>query len=154
MTVDFKSLLAKPLDDVKRPPAPPAGTYYGVITAFKFQESPWTNNDTGDKDAQVRYTLRNIEPGEDILAQSELLEGIDLSKRQFNADLPLSGGNEWVTKLLLDSLEIPTSGRGFGETCPEAVGKAVVFEVTHRLNKTDPSAPPFTDVRNMRARPA
>jgi len=153
MTVDFKALLAKPLDDVKRPPAPPAGTYFGIIRAFKFQESAWTNNDTGDKDAQVRYTINNIEAGEAILADASLLEGIDLTKRQFNCDLPLSGGNEWVTKTFLDSLGIATSGKGFGETCPEAIGHAVMFDVTHRLNKNDPAAPPFTDVRNLRKRP-
>jgi hypothetical protein len=28
-----------------------------------------------------------------------------------------------------------------------------MFDVTHRLNKKDPSAPPFTDVRNLRKRP-
>lgn len=152
MAVDFKALLAKPLDEVKRPPAPPAGTYYGVIRAFKFQESRWENTDTGDKDAQVRYTINNIEAGEDILANPELLEGIDLSRRQFNCDMPLSGGNEWVTKSFLDSLGITTAGKGFGETCPEALGHAVMFDVVHRLNKNDPAGPPFTDIRNMRKR--
>ena len=151
--VDFKQLLAKPVDDVKRPPAPPAGTCYATISAFKFQESPWDNKETGDKDAQVRYTLRNIEPGEDILAIPDSLEGIDLSKRQFFADLPLSGGNEWVTKTFLEALGIATSGRGWGELCPEALNHSVMFDVTHRLNKTDPAAPPFTDVRNLRKRP-
>jgi hypothetical protein len=149
---DFKQLLAKPLDDVKRPPAPPAGTYFGAISAFKFQESAWTNNDTGERDAQVRYTIRNVEPGPDILP--ELLAEIDLTKRQLNADLPLSGGNEWVTKTFLESLGVATAGRGFGEACPEAVGHAVMVDIVHRLNKNDPTAPPFTDVRNLRARPA
>lgn len=154
MPPDFNALLKKPLDDVKRPPVVPAGTYYGIISAYKFQETPWVNNDTGEKDAQVRFSIKNVEPGEDILASPELLEGVDLSKRQFNADLPLSGGNEWVTKLFLDGIGVQTSGgRGFGETVPEAVGASVMFDVTHRMSKTDPSAPPFADVRNLRARP-
>ncbi len=151
MTIDFNALLKKPLDDVKRPPAPPAGTYYGIIKAFKFQESRWENRETGEPDAQVRYTISNIEPGDDVA--TELLDGVDLSKRQFNAELPLSGGNEWVTKTFLDASGVQTAGgRGFGETVPEAIGKAVMFDLTHQLNKDDPTNP-FVNVRNLRARP-
>jgi hypothetical protein len=151
MAVDFKMLLARNPSDAKRPPTLPAGTYYGVITAFKFQESKWDNQDTGDKDAQVRYTIKNLEPGEDIQATPQLLEGIDLAKRQTQADLPLSGGNEYVTKMFLESLGITAAS--WGEACPEAQGKAVMFDGVQRMNKNDPSAP-FFDVRNLRARPA
>lgn len=150
---DFRALLAKPLDDVKRPPPPPAGTYYGILGKFKYQASRWVNEETGEADGQVRFAITNVEPGDDVRAQPELLEGADLAKRQFGVDLPISGGNEYVTKTLLEALGISCTGRGWGEVIPEAPGHAVMFEVQHRPNKNDPTAPPFPDVRNVRARP-
>ena len=37
--VDFSALLSKPADEIKRPPALPAGTYKGIIKTHKFDES-------------------------------------------------------------------------------------------------------------------
>lgn len=151
MAIDFKSLLSRPLDEVKRPPPMPAGLYYGIISGFKFQESPWENKETGEPDAQVQYIINRLEA--DATIAPELLAEIDLSKRQMRADLPLSGGNEYITKSFLEACGIAVAGRGFGEACPEAVGQSVMFDVTHRLNKQDPTQPPFADVRNLRKRP-
>lgn len=151
---DF-SKLSRPLDEIKRPPPPPAGTYYGVITAHKFGTSRWTNEETGEADLQVHWTIKSIEPGEDVLAQPELLANIDFTKRQFGADMPLTGGNEWITKQFLQALGIDCAGgRSFVDAVPEAMGKPVMFEVNHRQNKQDPTQPPFVDIRNMRARPS
>lgn len=148
---DFRELLAKPVDDITRPPPLPAGTYYGTISGFKFQKSRWNNQETGEPDLQVSYGISGISPGDDVAP--ELLEGVKLDKKLF-ADLPLSGGNEYVTKEFLSACGIATSGRGFGELCPEAQGKEVMFEIVHSPNKTDPTAPPNVNIRKLRARPA
>lgn len=151
MAVDFKKLLQKPLDDVKRPPAFPAGTYFGVITKFEFRESDFVNQNTGEKDAQVRFHVKVTRAGDDVLANhAEEIQSIgDLSKRPMRRDMPLSGGNEWVTKTFLDSLGIATSGRTFDVTIPEAVNHEVMLEVTQRPDKNNPENV-FNDVRTMK----
>lgn len=151
--VDFRELLAKPIDDLKRPPPPPAGTYYGTIASFKFGETRWENEE-GEKDLLVTYMLKGIEPGPDVLALGDgVLVDLNLANKQMRAELPVTGANAYVTKLLLESLGVVRPGAGFGELCPEAVGHAVMFDIVHRPNKNDPAAPPFTDIRNLRKRP-
>jgi hypothetical protein len=150
--VDFRELLAKPIDDLKRPPPPPAGTYYGTVASFKFSETRWENED-GEKDLLVTYALKGIEPGPDVLALGDGVMADVKLEGKLRAELPVTGPNAYVTKLFLDSLGIARPGAGFGELCPEATGHAVMFDIVHRPNKTDPTAPPFTDVRNLRKRP-
>ena len=150
MTINMKELLSKPVDDVKRPPPMPTGTYYGIISGYKYVETAWVNNETGEKDAQVRYSIRNLDPqGID----ESLFEEIDLTKVGLNADLPLTGGNEYVTKEFLENLGVDTHGKGWMEICPEAVGQEVMFDVHHRMNKESPEAPPFVSARNLRKKP-
>ena len=152
---DFRALLAKPLDDVKEPPVPPAGTYFGVIRKFEFAKTRWDNEDTGEPDLIVRYTIRDLEPGPDVADEVASTEGLNLPKQARVAELPVTGGNEYVTKRFLESLGVysPGSGKGFGELCPDAVGQSVMFDLSHRPNKNDPTAKPFVDVRNLRKRP-
>lgn len=148
MSVDFKALLSKPLDDVKRPPALPAGLYFGNITKFEFVESRWDNKETGEKDPMVKFDLKITHA--DGSVDPSLLTGIDLTKRKLSREMPVGGGNEWVTKQLIESLGIATAGRTFAETIPEAVNAAVMFEITSRPNPKDPDGPPFNDVRSLR----
>lgn len=147
MAVDFRKLLSKPLDDVKRPPALPAGTYYGTIAKHEFVESRFAQQDTGEKIGQIKYHFKAVRPGEDI--DQQLLADIDLNKRAVSAELPLEGGNEWITKTFLENLGIATSGRGWGETCPEALNHEVMFTVTQRMDKNNPEVM-YNDVRSLR----
>lgn len=148
MAVDFKALLSRPLDDIKRPPALPAGLYFGTVKKFEFVESRWDNKETGEKDPEVKFTLGITHA--DASVDAALLEGIDLAKRQLTREMPIGGGNEWVTKTFLTSLGINTSGRTFAETIPEAMNAAVMFEVTSRPNPKEPEGQPFNDVRSVR----
>jgi hypothetical protein len=153
MAIDFKSLLAKPLDDVKRPPAHPAGTAKGRIAAFKFDESRFADKETGLKHGVVNWQVivdSYDDPEVQAQFESAKAEFPALGKRTLPREMPISGGNEFVTKSFIEGLGISTSGRGFGETIPEAVGKEVVFEVTQRLDKNDDQKV-YNDLRALRA---
>lgn len=153
MAVNFKDLISKPLDSVKRPPALAAGTYFGAITKYEWAESRFENRETKEKDVVCKYTLRIDRPGDDIDPSMLVSDGvaIDLTKRQLSREMPVSGGNEWVTKEFLKGLGIAVDGRTFAEACPEAVNAQVMFEITQRPNTKDAEAPPYNDVRALRA---
>lgn len=149
MAVDFRNLTSKPLDDVKRPPSLPQGTYYGRVTKYAWAESRFADKETGQKHGVVVYTLSIDRAGEDV--EQARLSGIDLSKRQLSREMPIEGDNAWVTKAFIESLGISTAGRTFAEVVPEAVSQNVMYEVTERPNTKDPDGQPFNDVRSLRA---
>lgn len=146
--VDFRQLLSKPLDSVKRPPAYPAGTYFGTIVSHKFDESPWADKTTGLKEPQVIFSIRLTQHGEDVDDADFAAAGGagKLVSRAF----PLDGENVWATKTFLEGLGIATAGRTFDTTIPETTGVSVMFELTQRPDKNNPERV-FNDCRNVRA---
>lgn len=122
MAVDFAKLLSKPLDDVKKPPAWPAGTYLGVISAFKFDDANKNNT------PYVRFTVKVTAAGPGL--EPSELEGIDLTKgREFRKDFYMTDDADWRLKEFIESLGVPTAGRTFAETVPECVNGQVQLEV-------------------------
>ena len=78
MAVDFKSLLQKPADSVKKPMPLPAGTYRGIITSREFGVS--RNKGT----PFVRFTVQPQFAESDIPAED--LEGVEIAKRSLRSD--------------------------------------------------------------------
>jgi hypothetical protein len=125
MAVDFAKLLSKPLDDVKKPPAWPAGTYLGSVTKFEFGD-----NNT-NKTPYARFIIKVTAPGPGLEAHE--LEGIDFTKgREFRRDFYLTEEADWRLKALIESCGIPTTGRTFAETVPEMVGAQVQVDVVQQ----------------------
>lgn len=125
MAVDFAKLLSKPLDDVKKPPAWPAGTYLGTVSKFEFGD----NNQ--NKTPYARFHIKITAPGPG-LEESEL-EGIDFAKgREFRKDFFLTDDAEWRLKQFIEGLGVPTQGRTFAETVPECVNCAVQAEIVQQ----------------------
>lgn len=153
MALDFRALASKPLDDVKRPPAYPQGEARGVIVNHKFDESRFADKETGEKHAVCNFQIRV-----DSYLDSALDQEFQKMKQEFPAlanktmprEMPISGGNEYITKSFLEGLGINTSGRTFADTIPETTGMNVTFEVTQRFDKNDPEKV-YNDVRNLRA---
>lgn len=149
--VDFSKLASVQLDDVKRPPSPPAGTYYGIVTGIKFADSRFDNRETGKKDGALQVLIRPLE-----YAEGELPEGVSLQGKSFTREelvIDCNGASlpgQFYTKQLLDSLGIPTAGRCFSEAVADLVGCHVMFDLTARPDKNNPETV-YNDVRKLRA---
>lgn len=125
MAVDFAKLLSKPLDDVKKPPAWPAGTYLGVVSKYEFGDQ------NQNKTPYARFHIKITGPGPG-LEESEL-EGIDLTKgREFRKDFYLTEEADWRLKAFIESLGVPTQGRTFAETVPECANGQVQVEIVQQ----------------------
>ena len=144
MTVDFRQLLSKPLDEVKRPPALPAGTYYGTVTKFEFGES------NEKKTPYLRLSLAVASAGDDV--DQEGLKDIDLTKKQLRKDFYITPDAEYRIKEFLESCSIPTAGRALGEAIPDCMNASVVIEVLLRPNRNDANAPPNNEVGNLKGK--
>jgi|SRR5215471_13022832 len=126
MAVNFKELLDRPVDSAKKPPTKPPGTYRGIIASFKFDESKQ------QRTPFVRFTINNVQPGDDILANPKNLlddegEQINFSKWIPYKDFYLTDDALYRLKEFMHSLGIDTAGRSFNETLPEVTGMPVLF---------------------------
>lgn len=129
--VDFSVLLSKPADDIKRPPALPAGTYKGKITTHRFDES--SEKKTPYVRFDVKFTGEHLE---DVDAAD--VEGIDIAKRTLSKDYYLTEDAIYRLKEMLESLGIPSAGRSIGEMIPEAVGCEVLMEISAKPDRREP----------------
>jgi hypothetical protein len=144
---NFNELLRKPVDEAKRPPALPGGTYFGTITKQEYDKA---NNDKKTPFCRYHVTLESAH--ESIPAED--LEGTDLTKKTMRREFYLTPEADWRLAEFLKSCGIDTSGRSFAETIPEALGKRVQVEVTRELNKKKPTDPPYNNISDMTGVPA
>lgn len=149
---DFKDLVSRKVDEAKWPPPLPAGTYYGVVTAFKFDYLPWTDRETGNKIPGCMVTARLTEA--DPSLADELGEA-DVTKKTFTNNYSLRPGEDAPLGDFVRSVLGPdsTAGRSWGETLPDTVGKQVMIELSKDIDKKKPENPPRNNIRKMVARP-
>lgn len=139
MTVDFKTLLQKPADEIKRPPVLPAGTYHGVVKSYEFKESK------EKKTPYCEVTVGVQGPGDGI--DPESVAGVDFSKKQMRTNFFLTEDAVYRLKEFLESCGHTTVGKTLGEVIPEMVNSAILIEVTQR-NSPDGSEI-FNDVKKI-----
>lgn len=126
--VDFSHILSKPVDEAKRPPLLPAGTYHGMLGQYQLGE---TKSDK--KTPFVRYNVQLTGPGDDI-DPSDLAD-IDLSKRTLYHDFYLTEDSQFRLREFMESCGLSVSGRSFGETIPELTGAQVLVKIVHRPSR-------------------
>lgn len=128
--VDFKSMLAKPVESAERPKPKPGGTYNAIIEGYKFDTS------REKKTPYCRLTYSNLTPGDDVDAQQLQDSGADLSKWKPHSDFYLTEDALYRFREVIESCGINVAGRSFNETIPELKGKPVILTVTAE-NRTD-----------------
>ena len=121
---DFSQLLSQNLDEVKKPPIWPAGTYLGVITKHEYGES------SQKKTPFVRFFAKVQSAGPDI--EQDALTGIDLSKREWRTEFYITPDANWRLKEFLAALGVPTEHRTLGECIPEALNLPVLMNIVQR----------------------
>ena len=124
MANDFNELLATPMDDIKRPPPLPTGTYHGIIAGHEFGKS------SRKQTSFVQYNLTLLSAGEDV--DQTQLEGIDLTKRPMRATFYLTEAARYRVKEFLESVGVDVTGRSLGECIPDANNARVLITVTQR----------------------
>lgn len=154
MSVNFEALLSTQLDDVKRPPVKPPGTYYGVVTDIKFD---MTSGKTSDKKPYAQLTFSQIEAGPDV--DQSLLRDSDGETIDLTAWKPRTSGlsnfylnSEAVFRIkeFMESLGINTTGRSLGECIPEIKGQPV--QLTVSLKPTEDGQNFFNNIDKIEAR--
>lgn len=126
---DLRTLLDVPADDVKKPPVWPVGDYHGFIEKYEPGET------REKKTPFIRVILKPTRAGEGI--PSDLLEGIDVTKRTFRVDFYLmeDKSQHWRLKDFLEKIGLSTEGQSLAALVPQMVGKPVRFTVTQKANQ-------------------
>lgn len=141
MAVDFKSLLQKPADTVKKPVPLPAGTYRGIVTSREFGTSK--NRGT----PFVRFTVQPQFAESDIAPED--LEGVEIAKKQLRIDLYLTADAEFRVVELANSLGYQSSGRSLGELIEDiASNSPVLIDVTQRSSEDGSTI--YNDIAKLR----
>jgi hypothetical protein len=147
MAVDFSKLGKTKIGSVPPPPVPPAGTYHGVIRSWKWAESRWKNKETGQTEAQLHFTIKPTEFGEDIGEDDRA--GISLAEKIFTAEQGIqSDAQIYFMQEFLRSLGLNIEDRVLDEVLPEVIGAQVSFDLILR----DGDKGPIPNVRKLRAR--
>lgn len=129
MAVDFRNLLKTKAEDAKRPPAWPAGHYYGRLGKYTLGDQNKNNT------PYVRFPVQPTSAGDDVDPAELVNEDgtpIDLTKRQFRQDFFLTDDAKYRLREFIETLGIDIAGREFDELLPECVNADVIFELTQQ----------------------
>lgn len=141
MTADFSAILNKPTDSITKPKAIPSGTYYGMAISHELDE---TRND--NKTPLVRYIIKLTAAGPDIAA--ELLEGIDITKKQLRKEFFLSEDAQYRLIEAIESCGVQKTGMSLGQIIPQLCNRPLMIEVSQRLSKDGTET--YNDVKTIR----
>ena len=145
MTVDFKALINKPADKIKRPPVWPAGTYHGTIIRHEFGES------SQKKTPFVSYKLKVNGPGEDVpqeLLRDDEGKPFDLSKKEFKKDFYLTPDAEYRVVEFAESCGLQKSGHSLEDLILGVIGQPVLIQLIQKMSQDGISQ--FNDVGDIK----
>jgi hypothetical protein len=145
MTVDFAKLGKTTLGAVPAPPKEPAGTYHGVVRSWKWAESRFKDQETGQPDPQVHITIKPTE------FEGDLPPTIRLANLLHTAEIGARSEDELMFRVqeLARNLGV-TLGRSADEILPDCIGAQVTYEVVLKAGDRGE----FVNIRRLRARAA
>lgn len=127
-SVDFSNLLTTKLEDVKRPPVKPPGTYHGNIESYKFDKSSQKGT------PYLRLTMNSVQPGEDVdpeALKDEDGKPIDFTKYKPTADFYLTSDALWRLSEFIAGFNLSNAaGRQMNELIPELRGMPVTMTLS------------------------
>lgn len=130
MAVDFTSLLSRKVDEAKRPPVLPPGTYEGTVVNYQPDEAQLKD---GTRVPIVRFNLKLTAPTEDIDPE-DLVDRdgkpIEVAGKRIRHDFWLDGQQDFRLSEFISSCGVETEGRSYGETLPECANAPVLVTVT------------------------
>ena len=149
MTVDFRKLGEVKFDDIKLPPALPAGVYLGTIEKQTWDESRFENKNTGQKDGVMKYAVKLSGADESIaeLVTDDMAVNGKTMFREYNIE---NAYDMVAWKEMVTALGISGTGKTIAELASEPVGHAVKVEITQRADKNDATRV-FNDLRKIMA---
>lgn len=131
---DFKGLLSKKVDDVKRPPLLPHNTIFeGVVVDYQMTEAQ-----TENKEPIARFNLKLTGPTEGVDPddlKDEEGNQIDVADRRMRAEFWLTDEQLYRLTEFVKSCGIDTAGRSIGECLPETKGAPVFVTVVQTPDK-------------------
>ncbi len=118
---DFTSLLDTEVEEAKRPPVIPQGTWTMMVKSYK----EVTSSQKGTPG--VEFTLVLQSPGDDvdIAALEAFSEKADITKRQMRHSFWVTDGALFMMREFIEHCGISHTGKTFKQVLPEVVGQAV-----------------------------
>jgi len=128
MAPNFKALLTKNLDDVRKPEPIPEGSYKGMVKSFSYESS------ARKQTPFVRFVVTVMEAMQGVDADDleTALQGQPITSKTLRADFYLTDEALFRLKDFLASLGIDTRGKTLDESIPEALRQEVLIDVTRQ----------------------
>lgn len=136
MSVNFRDLLAKPADKIKKPSPLPAGTYRGIIKSKSYDTS--RNKGTPFVRLLLQPNMAEADVDPDSLLEADGVTPINIASKALRFDLYITDDAEYRIIELANSLAIPTEGRSLGEIIEDFPNNNVLMSVTQQASTTNP----------------
>ena len=140
---NFKNLLRKNLDDVKKPEPVPEGSYRGKLLSYSMENSARK----GTPYVRFQVGLREALEGVDTDELKEALQGAALETKKLRKDFYMTDEALYRLKDFFKSLSIEIQGRSIEECLVDTKDQEVLVEVTKRPSEDGKEF--YNDVKEM-----
>lgn len=146
MSINFRDLLSKPADHIKKPKPLPVGTYRGVIKSKTFDTSKAKGT------PYVRLLLQPLMAEADV-SPEDLLEAdgatpIAIATKTLRYDMYLSDDAQYRVVELARGLGLQTEGRSLGEIIEDLPNNNVLISVVQQM-ANDGSGEVYNNVNKL-----